>query len=166
MKKTIIFFLIFFTVATINAQKKFDEKTGKNILNLLPAKMKDNGIKKENDRVKDAKGFLGVIIHRDYGNDKQKVRVEIINNSPSLISVNNFLNDPVDNPAKYKIITIGGYKGLIQTLYGENSKVNYELLLPMSATLLSVKTYNYTRDDLIVLANTIPVAKISKMVAK
>ena len=172
MKKIFFLFIIFFTAFTLNAQKKFDEKTGDEILKLLPDKMKDknNGkdkdAKKEKDKVKDAKGFLGVIIHRDYGEDDQSIRVEIINNSPSLISVNAFLNNPVNNPDLYAVTVIDGYPALVQTLTNENSTIDYELLLPMDATLLTVRCKGYNREEVIAFANNIPVAKIAKKVAK
>jgi len=166
MKKIFILAIVCISVSAIQAQKKFTEKTGQEILKLFPAKMKDKNARKENDKVKDAKGFMGVIVHRDYGNDKQKVRVEAINYSPSLTSVNAFLNNPINDPSKYQIVAINGYKAVIQTLYGESSEVSYELLMPLTATLLTIKTSGYTRDDLIALANTIPIAQIAKMVAK
>ena len=169
MKKIFIYSIIFFAVATSNAQKRFDEKTGQEILKLFPAKMNGKDAKAAQDRVKDvkgARGFLGVIVHRDYGDYNQNIRVEVINNSPSLISVNAFLANPINDPEKYKVISIDGHKALIQTLTGENSKLNYELLLPMTATLLTVRSTGYTRDDLIAMANTIPVATIAKKVAK
>src|SRR3954468_18141937 len=125
MKKIFFLSIIFFTAFTLNAQKKFDEKTGEEILKLLPDKMKDKEAKKEKDKVKDAKGFLGVIIHRDYGEDDQSIRVEIINNSPSLISVNAFLNNPVNNPDLYAVTVIDGYPALVQTLTNENSTIDY-----------------------------------------
>ena len=163
MKKIFVFSVVCFSVITLNAQNNFDEKTGEQILTLLPAKMKDKGIKKENDRVKNAKGFLGWYCHRDYGDYQQNVKVECINNSPSLVSVNNFLNNPTNNP-NYLITTIDGRKALVQTLIFENGTINYELLIPMSTTLLSVRTIGYSRDDLIALANTIPVSKIASLV--
>lgn len=166
MKKLIIFSVIFLAVTTLHAQKKFNEKTGQEILKLFPAKMKDKNAKKEKDKVKDVKGFLGVIVHRDYGDYKQNVVVEAINNSPSLISVNAFLDNPPNKPDQYKVIAIDGFKALVQTIIGENSSINYEVLIPLTATLLKVRSTGYTRDDLIALANTIPVAKIAKMVGR
>src|SRR4051812_12144546 len=97
MKKLIIFSVIFFVVATLQAQKKYNGTTAKEILNLFPAKMKDKDVKKENDKLKDAKGRLGWVCHRDYGDYEKHVRVECINNSPSLIYINAFLNNPTSN---------------------------------------------------------------------
>ena len=165
MKKIFIFCVVCFAITTLQAQKKFNENTGKEIFKLLPVKMKDKNVKKENDRLKDAKGFLGWVCHRDYGDYNQSVRVECISNSPSLISVNAFLSDPTDNP-NYLVTTIGGIKSIVQTINGEDGKIRYEALIPMTATLFTVRSTGYTRDDLIALANTIPVAKIAKMVEK
>ncbi len=168
MKKLLIFSVIYcFAFTTVHAQKIFNVSTGKQILALLPATVKNKPIKKANDGVKPGKGFIGVTVHRDYGDNIQGIRVEVINRSPSLININNFLASPtITDPAKYLITVIDGYKALVQTLYTESGKVNYELLVPMTATLLTVKATGYSRDDLLAIAGTIPVAKIAKMVEK
>ena len=173
MKKILIFSIFLFILAEIKAQNKIDVKTGEEILKLLPDKVKDkdnNSDKdsnKDKDKIKEAEGFIGVVVHRNYGDHDENVNVTFINLSPSLISVNKFLNKPIiNNPAQYLVTVIDGYKALIQTFYREDGRIDYELLIPMSATLLSVKSTGYSRDALIAITKTIPVAQIAKMVEK
>lgn len=167
MKRLLLLLPLCFVISALYAQKKFDVPTGQGILNQLPKKMKEKNYVKEKDKVRPAKGFLGTTVQRKYGDANQGGLVELINESPSLIYVNNTLSDPSTiNPSKDLITTIDGFQALVQSVYREDGRIDYQVLIPIDATLLSVKGVGFTRDELIAFANTIPVAAIAKKISK
>jgi hypothetical protein len=167
MKKIFVLVPFLFAFFLLHAQKKFDVPTGQGILNQLPTKMNGKNFIKEKDKVRPAKGFLGTTVQRKYGDANQGVLVELINESPSLISVNNTLSNPSTlNPNKDVITNIDGFQALVQSVSREDGRIDYQVLIPIEATLLSVKGVGYTRDELIALARTIPVAAIAKKISR
>lgn len=174
MKKACILVILCLTVISINAQskKELDVETGKEILKLLPDKLKGKGANKDKDKVKEKSGFIGVTVHRNYGqlkkgDLKKNIYVELINYSPSLPIVNSILSAPIGNVSnKYAVTVIDGYTALIQKFQGEDGITAYELLLPIDATLLTVKAPGYDQEEVIELANSIDVDKIAKKVKK
>lgn len=160
-------------IPPLHGQKKIDVREGEEILSLLPEAAipktgkKQKEAKKSNDKVKDPKGFIGVIIHRDYGDYGEMIRVEVINESPSLPNINELLLSPLaKDPLKYLVTVIDGFNAVVQTLYREDGQVDYELLMPLSSSLLSVKSMGYSRDELLDFVNTIPVSQIAKKLSK
>lgn len=177
MKKICILSIFYFTALSLNAQssknsKDLDVPTANEILKLLPDKIKDKDANKDKDNVKDKSGFIGVTAYRNYGqakkDDVQKnIYIEIINYSPSLPVVNSILSKIGSvSSGQYIVTVIDGYPGLIQKVYSEDGTGNYEMLLPMYVTLLTLKAPGYTLSDFIVLANTISIGKIAKLVEK
>jgi hypothetical protein len=108
---------------------------------------------------------LGVIIHREYGQaDSNKIELEVIGNSPMVATVNGILSLPlIANSSDYKVIKIGGYKALVQKATGTNDHVNYEVQLPLNSSLITFKAPGYAQDQVLKMANTIPVADIARM---
>ena len=47
--------------------QELDIITGKEVLKLLPAKMGEKAANTKNDNVSGSSGFVGVVIHREYG---------------------------------------------------------------------------------------------------
>ena len=167
MKRIAMSIVIVLCVFGLNAQKKITISTGDELLKLLPEKLKNKEAKKVKDKVKPAKGFIGVTVHRSYGDYDQNIDIELINESPSLITVNEFLTKRlIANPVQYLIAVIDGYQGLLQSLTRENGTVDYELLIPISTTLLKIRTKGYSRDELIDFANNLPVKKIGSILEK
>jgi hypothetical protein len=108
---------------------------------------------------------LGVIIHREYGQaDSNKMELEVIGNSPMVATINGILSLPlIANNSDYKVIKMGGYKALVQKTTGSNDRADYEVQLPLNSSLITFKAPGYTQDQVIKMANTIPVTDIAKI---
>ena len=64
-----------------------------------------------------------------------------------------------------KIIKIDGYKGMLQKSVDETSKqTDYTLQVPIGSTLLTFTAPNTSEEEVIKMANTIPLSQITKMV--
>ena len=145
--------------------QELDMITGKEIMKLLPQKMQDKTAVAAKDNVSGASGWAGVIIHREYGTGDKNIALETITNSPLLGSLNALLSLPfVANNAEQKVVKIDGYKALVQKVSGENNTSDYELQLPLNSTLITLKAPGYTQEQVIAMANTLPVPEIAKMV--
>jgi hypothetical protein len=145
--------------------QELDMLTGKEILKKLPATMMDQSASTGKDNVSGASGFAGVVIHREYGAGPKSVTLDIITNSPLLGAINGLLSLPfIANTGDQKVVKINGYKALIQKVTGDNNTNNYELQLPMSSSLLTLKAPGYTQEDVLKMANTLPIADIVKLV--
>ena len=165
MKKIILLAVLINGLLSLNAQqpggKKISENTGNNILKLLPQKMQNKDKNNERDKVYKGKGFIGVTVHRDYGQGADKVYLELINESPSVALVNQLIaQNEANNTGKYRVALVNGYKALIQKSSSENNSIRLELLLPVNSTLISLKAANITEDELISMATTIPLSSI------
>jgi hypothetical protein len=115
--------------------------------------------------VSGASGWAGVVVHREYGTGDKNIDLEIITNSPLIGSLNAVLSLPfVANNADQKVVRVAGYKALVQKVSGDNDASNYELQLPLSNTLITLKAPGYSQDQVIKMAGTLPVADIAKMV--
>lgn len=144
---------------------ELDMITGKEILKLLPPKILDLQANTAKDNVSGTSGFIGVVIHRDYGPADKNIDLEIISNSPLIGSINTILSLPfIGASAEYKIIKINGYKALIQNSAGKNGNTDFELQLPLHSTLITLKAPGYTQEQVINIGNALPVAEIAKMV--
>jgi hypothetical protein len=142
-----------------------DMVIGKEVLKLFPAKMMDKSADPKQDNVSGASGFIGVIIHRTYGVDSQQVNLEVISNSPLVSSLSAMLSLPfIAGSGDNKVIKIAGYKALLQKSSGNEGKDDYEVQLPLSSSLITFRAPGYSKDDVVKMANTIPVAQIAKMI--
>lgn len=143
--------------------QEIDIISGKEVLKVLPAKMGDKAANTSLDNVSGSSAFFGVIIHREYGTAPSNASLEIISNSPLVSSINALLSIPfMGSSGDQKIIKVNGYKGLVQKVSGANNTEEYELQLPLNNTLITLKTPGSTQDQLIQMANTLPVAEIAK----
>ena len=154
--------------------QELDIITGKEVLKLLPAKMMNDNVRPGSDNVSGASGFFGVMIHREYGVpvkgipadslESKTVSLEIISNSPLIGTLNALLSLPfVGNNPDQKIIKINGYKALVSKNSGANDRPEYELQLPLNNSLVTLRAPGRSQDDIIKMANTLPVAEIAKM---
>ena len=145
--------------------QEIDIITGKEVLKMLPQKMGDKAVNTKEDNVSGSSGFFGVVIHREYGTvDSTNVEVEIVSNSPMIASINALLSLPfVGNSGDQKVIKINGYKALVQKTTGSYDRTDYELQLPLNSSLITLKAPGASQDDVIKMANTLPIADIAKM---
>ncbi len=194
MKKTFILSIAFFCSLMVSAQNDFKKQlgdartaytanklddsrfamqqmlyeldmiTGKEVLKLLPQKMMEQSAVATLDNVSGASGFVGVIIHRQWGAGEKIISMDIISNSPLITSLNALLSLPfIGNTGDNKVVRIAGYKGLITKVDAGNNTINYDLQLPLNNSLITLKAPGLTQDQVIKLANTIPVSDIAKM---
>jgi hypothetical protein len=149
--------------------QELDILTGKEVLKLLPEKMDTAVADKSKDNVSGASGWVGVVVHREYGQrslDGSMTTLEILTNSPMIGMYNNILSLPFmggSNPDQ-KMIRVGGYKALVQRVSGPDGRDDYEVQLPMSNSLMTLKAPGLPQDKVVALANTVPVADIAKLV--
>lgn len=145
--------------------QELDMITGKEVLKILPQKMDDKAAVTAKDNVSGASGWAGVDIHREFGAADKLVTLELITNSPLLGSLNALLSLPfIANNADQKVIKIDGYKALVQKVSSANDKTEYELQLPLNGSLITLKAPGYTQEQVVKMANTIPVSQIAKMI--
>lgn len=145
--------------------QELDIITGKEVLKLLPAKMGEKAANTKNDNVSGSSGFVGVVIHREYGTvDTSNAEIEIISNSPLITSINALLSVPfIGASGDNKVIKINGYKALVEKVSGTNERTDYQVQLPLNSTLITFKAPGTSQDEMIKMANTLPVADIAKM---
>jgi hypothetical protein len=146
--------------------QEIDMMVGKEVLKILPAKLEDKAAISGSDNVSGASGFFGVVIHREYGTPEKNISIEIISNSPLVTSLNAMLSLPLIGGAggDSKVIRISGYKALLNKVSGENEKDDFEIQLPLNTALITLRAPGYTQDQVVKIANTLPVAQIAKMI--
>src|SRR5215218_8495868 len=145
--------------------QEIDIVTGKEVLKLLSTKMEDKAVNAKEDNVSGSSGFFGVIIHREYGIvDSSNINLEVVSNSPMIGSLNALLSIPMmGSSGDQKVVKINGYKALVQKVTGSYDRTDYELQLPLNNSLITLKAPGYTQDQVIKMANTLPIADIAKM---
>ena len=146
------------------ALQELDIITGKELLKILPQKMEDKAFNPKEDNVSGSTGFFGVVIHRQYGTvDTSNIELEIVGNSPFLSSINALLSMPMMGNSDQKIIKINGFKALVSKQNNYGDRIDYEMQLPLNQSLITLKAPGYTQDQLIKMANTLPIAEMAKM---
>ncbi|WP_276348086.1 hypothetical protein [Daejeonella sp. JGW-45] len=143
--------------------QELDIISGKETLKILPETLGGLNAKIAEDEVSGAAGFAGAVIHREYEAGDKKASLEIISNSPLISSINAILALPflgTGSNGDQKVIKVDGYKALIQR-GSDTANPVYEIQVPLGSALITVKTENYA-DDIIKLANSIPVALIAQ----
>ncbi|WP_423146521.1 hypothetical protein [Rubrolithibacter danxiaensis] len=144
--------------------QELDLMAGKEVLKILPEKMETLSVNTANDNVSGAAGFAGAVIHRDYGSADKTVSIEIISNSPLISSINAILAIPFigrGGNGNQKIIKIEGYKALVQK-NDTDSKLSYDVQVPMGSTLLTLKAEGFNEDAVVKFASALPMSDIAK----
>ena len=145
-----------------------DIAIGKEVMKMLPAKMGTFAANSANDNVTANTGLAGVVIHRDYGTGEKMYNLDLMSNSPLVASINAILSIPFmgnSGDGTQKVIKIDGYKGMLQKSVDETTKkTDYTLQVPIGSTLLTFTTPDTSEDEMIKMANTIPLSDITKMV--
>jgi len=151
---------------------ELDMITGKEVLKLLPQKLMEHQAVSKADNVTGTSGFLGVLIHREWGKEhkaadtsaNKNVSLEIISNSPLIATVNGLLSIPlIGNAGDNKVIKVGGYKALVTKVSAGDNEYSYDLQMPLNNSLLTLRAPGLSQDQVIKLANALPVQEIAKM---
>ena len=151
---------------------ELDMIIGKEVLKVMPATIQDKPAVSKLDNVSGASGFLGVIIHREYGKDpdpnsseeNKNVDIEIISNSPLITTINSLLSLPlIGNTGDNKVVKIAGYKALVTKSQGSNNETNYDLQMPLGNSLITVKAPGATQEQVAQIAGSLPIQEIAKM---
>jgi len=156
-------------VALQDALNEVNITIGKEVLELLPETMKDLSFDKEQDDVNGTGlGYAGLYVSRSYGEtDIQKsASIVIITDSPLMAGFNTFLNMPAimtsGTDSDQKRIKVGTYKAVLQINESEDGTKNYDVQVPFGTSLLTFHCDGYSEDDVVAMANTIPVARIDE----
>jgi len=145
-----------------------DMAIGKEVMKMLPTKMGALDSNIGNDNVTGNTGLTGVLIHRDYGTVEKQLNLDLMSNSPLVASINAILSIPFvgnSGDGTQKVIKIDGYKGMLRKTEDEATKrTDYTLQVPLGSTLLTFTAPNSSEEEVISMANTIPLSQITKMV--
>jgi hypothetical protein len=147
--------------------ENLDVIIGKEILKTLPMKMGVLSCNEKQDNVTGG-GGTGLFIHRDYGTYPKSAKLEVINNSPLITSINAILSVPVMGAMmrdeNQKVVKIQGYKSLLnKSINTETGKTSYELQVPVNNTLVTLKLDDTNEGEITSLSGTIPLAKIVQL---
>lgn len=145
-----------------------DMAIGREVLKMLPVKMGSFPSNAGNDNVTANTGLAGVIIHRDYGTAEKQLNLDLMSNSPLVASINAILSIPFmgnSGDGTQKVIKIDGYKGMLQkSVDEETKKTDYTLQVPIGSTLLTFTAPDTSEEEVVRMANTIPLSDITKLV--
>lgn len=145
-----------------------DMAIGGEVLKMLPSKMGTFASNTANDNVTANAGLAGVVIHRDYGSGDKVFNLDLMSNSPLVASINAILSIPFmgnSGDGTQKVIKIDGYKGMLQkSVDEETKKTDYTLQVPIGSTLLTFEAPDTSEEEVVRMANTIPLSQITKLV--
>lgn len=145
-----------------------DMAIGREVLKMLPSKMGSAASNTSSDNVTANTGLAGVVIHRDYGTGEKMYNIDLMSNSPLVASINAILSIPFmgnSGDGTQKIIKIDGYKGMLQKSVDEvTKKTDFTLQVPIGSTLLTFTAPDVSEDEVVRMANTIPLSQITKLV--
>lgn len=150
--------------------RDLDIAIGKEILKLLPAKAGALSAMEKEDNVTGSGGSMGtgLYVQRHYGALPKRASIEIINNSPLINTLQAFLTMPMIGgmmrDENQKLVKIQGYKSqLNKTLDAETNKTDYELMIPINNTLVTVRMDDANEGEIMAFANSIPLQKIAQI---
>lgn len=148
------------------ALQELDMAVGKEILKLLPEKLVDQAANTATDNVAGASGFVGVIVHRDYGPAPDASKIEIITNSPLIGTLNALMAVPMlANNADQKVIRIHGYKALLTKNSSTGAeKPNFQIQMPLQSSMIMIDAPGKTADQITKIAEGLPVEQIAKLI--
>ena len=140
---------------------------GQEILGMLPTSM--GGMEKivDGDNVTGTGlGFAGLFVSRSYTGENKTASIEIVGDSPMMAGINALLALPVfmSSDPNQKRIKIGNYKALLTKSTDDQDLVSYDIQLPFTNSLLTFECTGVDNEnDVVGMANSIPVDKIAKM---
>lgn len=141
---------------------------GQEIMKMLPTKLGSLDYDAKSDNVTGGAGMAtGLFVSRSYGTYPSSGKIDIINNSPLITSINAILAIPfVGNSAdgSQKIVKVQGYKAVLnKKVNEENGKTGYNIQVPMNNTLFTIEMDDTNESEIQNLANAIPLSKIAQM---
>jgi len=141
---------------------------GKEVLKILPTQLEGLNSNSKDDNVTATAGFIGALIHRNYGDTTKKAEIEIISNSPLLGTLNAFLNMPLIGGMMHdentKILKVQGYKSRLERTDAGNGNYNYKLDIPFTDALLTFSVDKSNEAEITNMANKIPLQDIAKLI--
>lgn len=156
------------------ALQQLDLKIGQEIMKLMPLQLNRLNADPKNDQLNAlSAGFIGASFHRAYGfPDSLSLSVEIVSNSPFISGLNTWLNNPmmagISGKQSYKI---DGYKAAYSMDVADVSDRNGKpvrkstgvLQIPISNSLVTLKSENLSVEEFLKAAEQIPISKIAEM---
>ncbi len=148
--------------------RDLDMAIGKEILKMLPTQMGSLKANVTEDNLTGGTGVAGLFVQRSYGADPRQADIEIINNSPLINSIGAMVNSPMlsgmMSDENQKVIKVQGYKSLLtKNVNMETGKTNYELQIPLTNSLITLKLDDTNEGEITGFANTIPLPKIAQI---
>lgn len=149
--------------------RDLDIAIGKEIMAMLPTQLGDLSYDDKDDNVTGSGGGVGtgLFVHRSYGKEAKTGKIDVINNSPMITSINAFLALPLMGKSAdgtQKVVKIQGYKSVLNKNVDEvTGKTGYTLQVPMSNTLFTMEMNDIGEDEIQQLANSIPLGKIAQI---
>ncbi len=148
--------------------RDLDMAIGKEIIKMLPAQMGSLKANLKDDNLTGGTGAAGLFVQRTYGAEPRQANLEIINNSPLINSIGAMVNSPMlgglMSNENQKVIKVQGYKSLLnKNVDVDSGKTNYELQIPLTNSLITLKLDDTNESEITTFANTIPLAKIAQI---
>lgn len=150
------------------ALHELDIVIGKEILKQLPTKLGAVSYNEKEDNVTGGSGIgTGLFVHRSFGQYPNSGKIDVINNSPLITSINAILAIPFignSGDGTQKVVKIQGYKAVLnRNANEETGKTGYTLQVPMNNTLFTLEMDDTNENEIQSLANAIPLNKIAQM---
>ncbi len=149
------------------ALHELDQEVGREILKLLPERLIGANYDESEDNVVGTNlGFAGLFVDRNYYNEGQQVRFQVIGNSPLLAGINAILALPTFIAASgsdQKRIRVDGYKSLMQSNESGDGVKSYTIQIPSNDALITLECTGYSENEATSAANQIPVSQIFKL---
>ena len=149
------------------ALQQIDQAIGKEILKILPTNMSGMDFHEQEDNVVGTNmGFAGLFVDRNYGQGEKSASIDIIGDSPLMAGLNAMLALPAimtQGDGNQKRIKVDGYKSLLQKDTNQEGIVSYTVQIPANSTLISLNVNGYDENEVISMANSIPVSQIVKL---
>ena len=149
------------------ALQQIDQIIGNEILKVLPTNMSGmNYVEQDDNVVGTSLGFAGLFVDRNYIDETKSASIDVIGDSPLMAGINAILAMPAIVTAgndNQKRIKIDGYKSLIQKDSDSNGMESYTVQIPANTLLISFNVTGFNENEVIAMANTIPVTQIVKI---
>lgn len=148
------------------ALNEIDRAIGAEIIKILPQSMGSMSFVEAEDNITaTSMGFAGLFVSRSYkADDETNASLQIMSDAPFLAGVNALLALPsfVSDPNQ-KRIRIGSYRALLQKNQDDSGSISWDVQIPVSSTLITFHCSGVkTENDVMEMANTIPVEQIAK----
>jgi len=144
-----------------------NQAIGQEILELLPASLGGMDKTTDGDNVTGTNmGFAGLYVSRSYGSGNKNASVEIVGDSPLMTGINALMALPsvMSSDPNQKRIKVGTYKALQTKSTDDQGNVSYDIQLPLTNTLLTIKCSGVQNEsEVTLMANTLPIDKIAKL---